>query len=86
MAYSQFCQTSRLEKKLNSSLQSEQAGQSLVLLAFGSLSSVFLYSVGLLKQLSPLTLSLPLTLPNARRFFSSKGDPLGVKGLNNYLP
>ena len=26
------------------------------------------------------------TLSNARQFYSSKGDPLGVKGLNNYLP
>ena len=23
---------------------------------------------------------------NARRFYSSKGDPLGIKGLKNYLP
>ena len=23
---------------------------------------------------------------NARQFYSSKGDPLGVKGLKNYLP
>ena len=26
------------------------------------------------------------TLSNARRFYSSKGDPLGVKGLKDYLP
>ena len=26
------------------------------------------------------------TLSNARRFYSSKGDPLGVKELKNYLP
>ena len=25
------------------------------------------------------------TLSNARRFYSSKGDPLGTKGLKNYL-
>ena len=29
---------------------------------------------------------IDFTLSNARRFYSSKGDPLGVKGLNNYLP
>ena len=29
---------------------------------------------------------IDLTLSNARRFYSSKGDPLGVKGLKNYLP
>ena len=27
-----------------------------------------------------------IDLSNARRFYSSKGDPLGVKGLTNYLP
>ena len=26
------------------------------------------------------------TLCNARRYYLSKGDPLGVKGLKNYLP
>ena len=40
--------------------------------------------------MSPLTLSLPrvplidFTLSNARRFYSSMGNPKGVKGLNNY--
>ena len=29
---------------------------------------------------------IDFTLSNARRFYSSKGDPLGVKGLKNYLP
>ena len=29
---------------------------------------------------------LDVTLSNAKRFYSSKGDPLGVKGLKNYFP
>ena len=29
---------------------------------------------------------IDFTLSNARRFCSSKGDPLGVKGLQNYFP
>ena len=29
---------------------------------------------------------IDFTLSNARRFYSWKGDPLGVKGLQNYLP
>ena len=29
---------------------------------------------------------IDFTLSNARQFCSSKGDPLGVKGLKNYLP
>ena len=29
---------------------------------------------------------IDFTLSNARRFYLSKGDPLGVKGLKNYLP
>ena len=29
---------------------------------------------------------IDFTLSNTRRFYSSKGDPLGVKGLKNYLP
>ena len=28
---------------------------------------------------------IDFTLSDARRFYSSKGDPLGVKGLKNYL-
>ena len=36
---------------------------------------------------SPLfTLNIDFTLSNARRFYSSRGDPLGTKGLQNYLP
>ena len=30
--------------------------------------------------------SIDFTLSKARRFCSSKGDSLGVKGLKNYLP
>ena len=29
---------------------------------------------------------IDFTLSNARRFYSSKGDPLGEKGLKDYLP
>ena len=29
---------------------------------------------------------IDFTLSKARRLYPSKGDPLGVKGLNNYLP
>ena len=29
---------------------------------------------------------IDFTLSKARQFYSSKGDPLGVKGLKNYLP
>ena len=29
---------------------------------------------------------IDFTLSNARRFYLSKGDPLGVKGLKNCLP
>ena len=29
---------------------------------------------------------LQILLSNARRFYSSKGDPLGLKGLKQYLP
>ena len=29
---------------------------------------------------------IDFTLSNARWFYSKKGDPLGVKGLKNYLP
>ena len=29
---------------------------------------------------------LDFTLSNARRFYSSKGNPLALKGLKNYLP
>ena len=29
---------------------------------------------------------IDFTLPNARRFYSSKGDPMGGKGLKDYLP
>ena len=47
------------------------------------------------KKLSPLNSLNPFTpksdlidftLSDARRFYLSKGDPLGVKGLKNYLP
>ena len=29
---------------------------------------------------------IEFTLSNARRFYSSKGNPLALKGLKNYLP
>ena len=29
---------------------------------------------------------IDFTLSNARRFYASKGDPLGVEGLKQYLP
>ena len=29
---------------------------------------------------------IDFTLSNTRRFYSSKGDPLALKGLKNYLP
>ena len=29
---------------------------------------------------------IDFTLSNTRQFYSSKGDPLGVRGLINYLP
>ena len=32
-------------------------------------------------SLTTLNMLNPFTLPNARRFYSSKGDPLGAKGL-----
>ena len=43
-----------------------------------------------LKKLSPLTLNaqellIDFTLSNARQFYLSKGEPLGTKGLKNYL-
>ena len=31
-------------------------------------------------------LSIDFTLSNAKRFYSSKGNPLALKGLKNYLP
>ena len=35
---------------------------------------------------TPKSYFIDFTPSNARRFYSSKGDPLGVKGLKNYLP
>ena len=40
-------------------------------------------------SINPFTLKrdfIDFTLPNGRQFYSSKGDPLGVKGLKDYLP
>ena len=40
----------------------------------------------LLNPFTPTSDLIDFTLSNARQFYSSKGDPLGVKGLKNYLP
>ena len=42
----------------------------------------------LVRPFNPFTAKgdlIDFTLSNARRFYSSKGDPLEVKGLKNYL-
>ena len=39
-----------------------------------------------LNPFTPKSDLIDFTLSNARRFYSSKGDPLGVKGLKNYVP
>ena len=39
-----------------------------------------------LNPFTPKSDFIDFTLSNARRFYSSEGDALGVKGLKNYLP
>ena len=39
-----------------------------------------------LNPFTPKSDFIDFSLSNARRFYSSKGDPLGAKRLKNYLP
>ena len=41
---------------------------------------------GVLKPFTRKSDLIDFILSNARQFYSSKEDPLGVKGLKNYLP
>ena len=43
------------------------------------------YSVGLFNPFTAKGNLIDFTLSNVNRFYSSKGDPLAVKGLKNYL-
>ena len=43
-------------------------------------------SVFFFNPLSPKSAFIDFTLSNARRFYLSRGDPLGLKGLKNSLP
>ena len=43
------------------------------------------YIYTLINPFTPESDLIDFTLSNARRFYSSKGDPLGLKGLKNYL-
>ena len=52
---------------------------------FGGTSAEFGLATVCVIILNPFTSKsdfIDFTLSNARRFYSSKGDPLGVKGLN----
>ena len=50
----------------------------------------FLYhlirSLYLVNPFSAKDVLIDFTLSNARRFYASKGNPLALKGLKNYLP